>query len=507
MTESWLTSFLGMIVILSCVSGVLVVSAMPAGASSADVIITSVNSSVDQPAPGEPVTITMEVRNPESNSGEIDISFAQIKGAGSLTSYASASDLGTLSPGESTEISFTQTFDEVGGKQLSAEVRVQTPRGAVGIANSPFFIEVTEPADPALSFQSPEEIEPVAGQETEINVTVSNGVMDSLSNVRLSLAGDAQIKNTERVTAALDSGAQSTHTYQVTFPAAGQQTLTATATYRTQNGDRRTITRDIDISVEEPSIDTELTAEPAQMNGSSVIEATLTEYGNVELRDGQIRAVVDGSVVTRTLVPDVPAQESRTVRLTGSDIPSGEVRVVAEYTAANEVRTVETSFQYVPQKPADMTLSGVEVTSRGSMLRVNGEAANVGSSDANSVSVSIEISDGVTPIAPNKEYYIGQIEENEFDTFELTAETAPDVESIPVRINYSAGGEQYSEVVSVDASNPTDASRNFDGESNNGPGEPGGSGGSLFGGVPILGIVVGVVLLTVGFLAYRWRKQ
>lgn len=490
---------LSCLLVFSAVFAVTAVSATPS-----NVAITTVNTSVDRPAPGEPVTVTMEVRNPESSSGEIQITSTQIRKSGSATRYAYANDIGALGPGESVKIPLTVRFDDIGEKNLAAWATVRTPSNGIRTAKLPFFIEVTEPDDAVLSVRKPEEIDPVAGEETQINVSVSNSVEDTLSNVRLSLEGDARVESPDRVIASLDQGTQSSHTYQVTFVDAGSQTLNATVTYRSTGGSTRTLSREISTDVEDPVVDTDLTAATAQLNDSSGIEATLTEYGNVELRDGQVRAIVNGDTVTRTLVPDIPPEERYTVTLDGSDIPPGEVTVVARYTAAGEVRTVDTSVDYSPQQTAEITLSSVEASRVGGTLTLDGDAANLGSADARSVLVSVEDATGITPAAPNREYFIGQIPESEFDTFELTADVSPEVERVPVKIDYSVNGEQYSQTVAIDVSGASTVPENGDGSDSS---RSNSSGGSSGGGFPLVIVALGLVVLGSLFLVYRWRKQ
>jgi len=490
--------------------GLLLVSAVSSAvgvASAANVSIQSVETSVDQPAPGEAFTVTTTVANLESSSGPADVTDVYIRRASGSGELARIEDVGTIAAGGSIGIPLTLDIEKTGGQRLQVNVVVKDGGGYRRV-QYPLYVDVQEPDEASVSVSTPEDL--VAGQESPVNVTVSNGDEGTLSNVRLELDGDAAIENPERVSAAIQSGSQVTHAFDMTFAEAGERTIDATVTY-SMNGTTRSIDRAITVGVEEATVDAELTATTTTVNGSSAIEASLTEFGNVELRDGQVSAVADGEVLTRTLVPDVGAEETRTVTLDGDDVPAGEVTVVAQYTAAGEEQTAETTVDYSPLEQSNVTLTGVEVTRQGSTLTLDGDASNIGSADASSVLVSVVESEGVAPAAPNGEYFVGGVESSEFATFELTASAGANasVDSVPVRISYSAAGERVDRIVAVDVSDASGGAAAASGAASgpNAAAGPGGSGGS---GLPLTTIGIGLAVVAlggVGLAAYRWRQQ
>ena len=142
--------------------------------------------------------------------------------------------------------------------------------------------------------------------------------------------------------------------------------------------------------------------------------------------------------------------------------------VVAQYTAAGEQETTRTTLDYSPAPVTDMSITGVDASRSGGVVTIDGDAANVGSADASSVVVSVVPGDGVTPVNPNKEYFVGAVESSEFSTFQLTANVSSSVSEVPVRIDYTVDGERLSRVVEVDVS---DAAASVDGQSSSsGPG-------------------------------------
>lgn len=443
------------LVLLSVVAGV----AIPAAAANADVAIESVELSVDQPAPGESFTLTTTIANLESSAGPVEVTDVYVRQAGSASDLARIEDVGSIQRGGTRSIPLTVSIDEPGEKRLVVNAVLRDESGEFHSVSYPLYVDVQEPDEAVISFAG---LDSVAGEESQVDVTVSNGDDGPLSNVRLELAGEADVENPERVSASIQPGTQTTHTFAATFDEPGSREVTARLTYKTSEGVTRTVTRNVTADVEPANLDPQLTARATTANGSSVVRATLSEFGNVELRDVQLRAVVDGETVARTRLADVPAGGSQAATLDGSSIPAGEVTVVAAYTAAGEEQTSRTTLSYSPAPATQMTLTGVDATRNGDVVTVSGDAANVGSLDASSVVVGVVPGDGVTPVNPNKEYFVGAVESSEFATFQLTANVSSSVDEIPIRIEYTVDGERLSRVTAVDVS---DAAASGDGQS------------------------------------------
>jgi hypothetical protein len=431
---------------------VLLVSSISIGAAAATthVAIESVTTSVDTPAPEEPFTTTITVANRQTSSGPVELTDLFIRSQGDgITEHVRAEDLGTISVGGQLSVPLTVEFAEPGEKRLTVSAVVKDADGNYSRYNYPLFVTVEEPDEAIVSVA---DLEPVAGEESSFNVTVSNGETNPLSNVRLDIAGDGRVTNPERVTASLQAGTQTTHRVEITFPESGEQDLTIRLSYTTSSGNTRTVQRTITTDVAAAEIDPELTATPAAVDGAPVIRATLTEYGNVELQNVQLQARVDGEVVARTMMSDVPAENARTVTFDGSRIPAGDVTIVAAFTAAGEQRTVRQTIQYAPTETSNVVLTGVDLTVENGILSVSGDAANTGSADVQSVLVSVVETDDVQPVVPNKEYFVGTVGSSEFATFELTANVSKDVTTLPVQITYSVNGERVSHITNIDTS-------------------------------------------------------
>lgn len=454
MTNRPMLAMLVVLLVLGASTGIATVSA-----AQTDVAIESVDASTDQPAPGERFTLTITLANLESSSGPVDVTSLYVRQTGTTTEYARVKDVGTISPGRTLSIPVTMSIDERGGKRLTVHAVFEDGDDDHTRVTFPIFMDIQDPDEALISATG---LNLVAGEKRTMNVSVANGDSEALSNVRLELTGDAAIENPERVTASLPAGTERTYPYQVRFDQPGQHDLEASLTYKTSDGYTRTVSRTLGVSVDPATVDPELTARIQVQNGAPVINATLTEYGNVELRDVQIRLLVDGDPVARTLVPDVPAEGTQTVSLDGDDLPTGELVVEAAYTAAGERRTSQVPLDFSPAPTSRLVLTGVDVTRTGDVLTLSGDAANIGSADARSVVISVVPTDGVVPVAPKKEYFVGAVDASEFATFEVTANASTSVDIVPVRIEYTAGGERITEVIEIDVSDVQDTTAGDD---------------------------------------------
>jgi hypothetical protein len=155
----------------------------------------------------------------------------------------------------------------------------------------------------------------------------------------------------------------------------------------------------------------------------------------------------------------------------------------------------------------DVRLTSSSAT-KGSTAMIEGNAANIGGTDVESVLLSIPNTESVSPTPPNGEYYVGGIETSEFGTFELTAEIANDTDSVPVDITYITTGEDRedervtkTQQIPVEEQ-PSTVSRTRQAQASTaGVSSPG-------GGLPITiigGVAVLVVFSAIGLVL--WRKQ
>lgn len=506
-------------------SGVGAAAGVTSAAASVGVTISAVDASPDDPTPGETFTVTPTVSNLQSNDGAAAVRAVYVQERGSADDLAVVGNkftdgsLGSIDPGDSMSVPVSLSLNETGDRELMVYALVEGPDGDVDTISYPVTVTVGQPDEVQLGVST---TDAVAGEETSVNVTVANGDDESVSGVEVELSGDADVENAERVSGSLESGAERTHTYDVTFAEGGTQTLEAEAKYTTADGDTQRVTKSVDVAVDEAVVDTGLSVSVDADDNGSAFEVELANFGNAALTDVELLAQADGETFERSLAPDVGADEATTVSLDADDAPEGEVTVVARYTAAGESRETSTTVSFTPASTGEIRLTGVETAQSGNTLTIQGDAANLGGTDASSVLLSVRDAAGVTPVSPSKEYFVGSVDTSEFATFELTAQVDAGVETVPVEVEYTVDGERKSEAVRLDVSAANGSAAASGGQAAEGQapdgGPPSGAGGpqggpggvfASFAGINwglMAAALVGVVAVpSLGY--YLWKRR
>jgi hypothetical protein len=245
-------------------------------------------------------------------------------------------------------------------------------------------------------------------------------------------------------------------------------------------------------------------------NDTARIDTSLTNFGNVPLEEVRIHADAGGETVARKLVSDVPAETTRTVSIGESSLPAGPVTLRARYEANGETHETTRIVDFAPTTDGNITLTGIEVIPQGGSVRLAGSASNVGETPVTGAVVSVVGTERVTPVSPAKDYFVGNVPAGEFTSFELTARLAGNrTDTVPIRIDYIADGEQYTRVVDVTI---TDAATGAPGASRGGPepdGPPGGGGFLGLGRIDVVGILLRLALVVAagGGAFYWWRRR
>ena len=420
-----------------------------------------------------------EVNLTVSNGDTTPISNVRLTLDGDLTVARAERVRASLAGGTQTVQSFDVTVPEPGERALDTTLTYTTRAGNTRTVERTVTLDV----DPAVNDPT-----------LEVRSATQNG--SSVVRVELQQFGTAELRGVQ--IRARQDGETVARTRAPDVPAEGTQAVTLDST--DISGGRVTVVATYTVAGEsqtlrEPmqfSSDVVLDASNQIQNGTSVIRAELQQFGTVTLRDVEIRAESDGETVARVPVRDVVSEGTRTVRLDDDAIPAGPVTVVASYTAGSERQTTTATVQYAKYAlapTAAITLTGVEVSRQGDVLTLDGDAANVGTSQVNSVIVSVVATGDVRPTEPNREYFIDDIGASQFASFEATAVVPSDVERLPIRVQYTVDGQRVSSVLSVDLD--TARTRSSD------------RGG---GGSPV--VIVGLLALVAigGLVVYRWRR-
>jgi len=377
------------------------------------------------------------------------------------------------------------------------------------LGSSGAVVTTASAAGPAVQMSavtiSPED--PNTGETVTIETTISNlENSPSTVNVRdvfVRVPGTTREYARVEELGSIAPGGSVTVPVLTSFESPGQKRLTLKVVVQDDAGEYYSYTYPVYVEVTEPTVRAGLSAGTPE-SGSGT-ELTLTNFGNTNLSDVEITATADGESIERNFLFDVDPGASQSTVFDTDDLETDTVTFTATYSAAGRSHTtsLDVDLDEQTQVTGEIRLTGVEVTRSGTGITIQGDAANLGTTDTQSVLVSVPDTEGVSPSPPSGEYFIGAIEGSEFARFELTANADSGVSSIPVEISYIVDNERVTttQQVSLDSAvvSGTDSQTDSGGQQS-----PGGSGA---GGLPLIAIGGGlVVLVLVAFGIYRWRQ-
>jgi len=353
--------------------------------------------------------------------------------------------------------------------------------------------------------------DPTVGETVTVEVTISNqegsnSVVD-VSSIMLRTTSE----HYERVedVGAIAPGGSLTIPITTSFDTAGQKELLAHVSAASQsNGSEtshlRAYYRPITIDVEEPEIDGGIAA---STNSSGETTVTLTNYGNVEFTDAEIRTSVNGTQRDQRDTFDITPNESESVTFDTANYNSDIVTLTGAYTARGERHEVTRTVNLNQQVQGEIRLTSVEVTERGATVSVDGEAANIGGTDVESVLVRVPDSDTVSPAGGSGEFFVGSVDASEFATFELSSSVSNGTDTLPIELTYIVDDERITTTQTIDistaSSSSPEPSQGQPAASSTGDG----SSGSL--GLPLIPLILGlfVVVGGSGVLYWLWNRE
>ena len=411
--------------------------------------------------------------------------------------------LATLDSGASQTVAFNYRADSPGEHRLRAELDYTTTGGTSGTVTESVVVQ-TEDVHPQIDVDTNDSI---AGVDANGTVTVANGLGAAVTNAELTVEGDGvRIRNDREVFTRIDSGASSTTSFDFRPTAAGDHELTATLRYTTNGGTTRTTTETVTVAADPLRDRVGLDVSTRGSGTDQSVTVDVLNQGNAPLTNVSVRGTSTGATVQRALVSRVAPGDSRTVRLNATlSRDSAAVDIEATYEIAQRTGST-TASTALTQSPGRIGLTGVEVVPEGGQLRISGTASNLGSTDAESVLVSVVETERVTPASPNPEIFIGPVPASDFAAFDVYATTEGNVSTVPLRVSYLVDGERRNQTVEVDTAS---ASRSLAVQQQEASGD-GGSGGNDGGGGGILvpaAIGVVVVLAVVAVMVRAWRAS
>ncbi len=318
-------------------------------AAPAYVSVTSATISEDGPETGDTIIITPTIRHSGSGSGSFEVNeVILVDSTGER--HAVADDTGVLGPGETIEVPLSATFDTAGDKRLTVHVRGTQYDSdgklvrAVHVKH-PAYVSVSAPS---TSTSTPPQVQietgrAVAGSETSVAVTVSNGGDEKLTDLSLRLEGlDGEIESKTTLHPKLAAENSTTFHFDIRPVESGEQTLKATLRY----GDGNTVEAFDVVDVEPLRDDVSVHATLIEENESLVLNYRVTNHGNAPIEDVTLSgATADNPLPSASIATvDVATSETATVEL-GSR-PAGTATVTATYDVGETAEQVERSVGF-----------------------------------------------------------------------------------------------------------------------------------------------------------------
>ncbi len=464
----------------------LVVAGLPAIAA-ADipdnrVTITDATVSPDTPTAGAPTTVSATVRLSGGSSSAATLERVEIVDGDET--LGEATNLGSISPGETLSVPVTVSFDEPGAYNLSVVATVSDSDGERTTVRRPLSIAVESGAPQVETTVDGL----VAGVNSPATVTVSNPTTAALRDITVSFVG-ADGERVRRTVPTLAAGGSETLNFSIRAAEAGERNLTVEAAYTTAAGTRTTDTReqtvtvaeledDVGIRVERTSADEQSSANGGGLSGiagvlgggggtlqsstddggasgqATGVSVTVTNFGNAPIADAVlVPRLPNGSAVPelgRAAVADTIAPgESASVTLSLSEVDASSVRFAVGYELATESREVTRRYDLARPTGA-VSLTGLNVSVDGDRLRLAGNLGNVGDGEISGVVVAVGESEYAAPAYPQRNYFLGTVGASEFAPFELTAQVdTGNASSVPIAVSYTTAGERRTETVDV----------------------------------------------------------
>jgi len=438
----------------------------------ADVTVTP-----DAPAVGAQVVVDATVRNSAGSPSPVEVTAVELRGPDGVR--ASAGGVGSLSPGDTLAVPLATTFDDPGARVLTLRVEGRTADGARVTVERPVPVAV-EAAPPQVAVETgPAAVD----SPTRVAVTVGNPTTAPVRDVAVRLADPVGRANRSAAfVPTLAAGAETTVNLSTVPDAAGERTLRVAVDYTDASGVERRVTREVSLRVADHVADLgvavrrappEEAEEPAVPNGLSgvvgggngptdggdegsdapptrfVVE--VTNFGTVRAADVAVTPVAGDRTLPRERI-DAPLApgESGSVTVDLADVNrSGPVEFRVDYRAGTRRASTTATLDYRP-RVAGLELTDVDVVRSGNgSLAVSGNVVNVGRGAAQGVVVEVVRGGNVTPVYPERRYFVGELAGSDFAPFDLTARATGPADEVRVRIVAREEGVESTRTVAL----------------------------------------------------------
>jgi hypothetical protein len=457
-----------------------IAGAMPAAAvPDARLTVSDVAVTPGTPVTGAPVTVTVTVSNGGGSPEALAVDEIRLVEDGDVV--ARSVDPGSLSPGGTLSVPLTARFGDPGQHDLTIQVRTRDEDDERIEVQRPLTL-VVEAAPPLVELDT---TELVTDSETTTPVVVSNPTTDAMRNVVVSLAtGNGEAVVARRTVPSLAAGTAETLNFTVRAARAGEATLSVSVDYTTGSGTRATETYDhrvgvvaleddVGVRVADAPVEEEQPRPGGQLGvllggdagagggttrdggddeAAARVAVTVSNFGNAPIENVVATPRVGETTLARVGVPGplAPGEEEQVI-VPLDRAPGGDLVVDVTYDVGTGRERVTGRYDFRPRTGA-VRITGVDLaaeTEEG-VVRITGNAGNVGRGSVTGLVLSVGRAEGVTPAYPQRDYFVGTVEGSEFAPFELTARVdTANASTVPVVVTYAVDGDVREETVAL----------------------------------------------------------
>lgn len=435
---AWLPLLVALVVVLASVF-----VAAPVDGQAPQVSVVDLTVTPESPSTGQPITLTATVQNSQRSEFGFEITRVEVRelvGSDERV-LAGQSEVGTLGPGDQTQLSQTIRFEDPGVKRLTFIVYgASTGRGGGSTIKYPVTVVVDE-TRPAIDTNYSDLL---VQTENDFTVTVNNGKSTSVRDVRVRLSGEEfSVKEPAKSAAVVGAGESVDFGFVLSSETSGSRLLRIDLSYTvggvsySETDSQTLFFRELGDKVATVSNFTQV-PERVRPGAGFDLSMTVQNQGETALQDLAFSldlngtAIRAGSTGTDVYVSTLSGGSTRqiTYRLrTSENAPSGIVSVPLSYRYTTEdgrAVTDETALgiEVLGTPELQTFVRGVEALEAGYSVTV--DVANVGDGIARSARIRLA----------NSSYFLGDIEAGEFETATLTVDHAGEV---PAVLSYNNG--------------------------------------------------------------------
>ncbi len=383
-------------------------------------------------------------------------------------------------------------------------------------------VPVTDPLDAAaLVYVSGYEITPAVfypGETGTVTVHVTNAANTSVSVSQPNLM-EPHIKVVNQgafaTTASLGPGETMDYHFVITAVGSDGTYFPLFTTSTTVYG-AKAINAQIMLKIDSTDVRTSVAVKPDTFSVSNkdIVNISVVNPRTADITDVLIVAEADGAEISpgESFVGILKAGTSVQVPFAITPEKATDVTFHVSYHNGDNKHTKDIVLPLIigdNKKGAEIVVNNIESSNAGNTVTLKGDVTNNGLTDARSVLVTV--GSPATPVNPNPVYAIGNLEPDDFSSFEVTyTQGAPG--AVPIIVEYKdSDGNVFTEKFTVNA--------NVNGGTAGAPGSASipnaasgptnrrgmfGSFGSGLNQVPVTGIVI--ILIAIVALVVAWKK-